>query len=137
MSGPPSLPRPPTALPLLGLAPWAGDLWRVQNGAEIAPRTYPEPRYRFDAPGGEYPVLYACASPLRTLAEVYGDRGRQLGEHEGGRHLVRIAPLAPLPPVDLADVRTLTLLGLGRAHLGGGRLRDLSGVGTGPVAVVP
>lgn len=110
--GPPPLPRPPASLPPLAAAPWAGDLWRIQNGIEIAPRVYPEPRYRFDAPGGEYPVLYACASPLGTFAEMYGDRGRRLGEREGARYLVRLAPTAPLPLVDLADVRVLAALGL-------------------------
>lgn len=112
MSGPPPLPHPPASLPPLTPASWMGDLWRIQNGTEITPRIYSEPRYRFDAPGGEYPVLYACASSLGTFAEVYGDRGRRLGENEGGRYLVRIAPLAPLPLVDFADVRTLAALGL-------------------------
>ena len=112
MSGPPALPRPPASLPPLAAMPWVGDLWRIQNGTGITPRIYPEPRYRFDAPGGEYPVFYACASPLGTFAEVYGDRGRRLGEYEGGRYLVRIAPTSPLPLVDLSDVHTLAALNL-------------------------
>ena len=73
---------------------------------------YPAPRYRFDAPHGEYPVLYACTSPLGTFAEVYGDRARRIGEHEGERYLVRVVPRAPLPLVDLTDVRLLASLGL-------------------------
>ena len=87
-------------------------LWRIQNGTEIVARAYPAPQYRFDAPHGEYPVLYACASQLGTFAEVYGDRARRLGEHEGGRYLVRLVPRAPLPLIDLSDVRLLASLGL-------------------------
>ncbi len=87
-------------------------MWRIQNGMEIMSRIYPEPRYRFDAPHGEYPVLYACASQLGTFAEVYGDRARRLGEHEGGRYLVRLVPRAPLPLIDLSDMRLLASLGL-------------------------
>jgi len=88
------------------------DLWRIQNGTVIVGRTYSVPRYRFDAPHGEYPVLYACASKVGTFAEVYGDRARRLGEHEGERSLVRLMPRAPLPLVDLTDVRLLASLGL-------------------------
>ena len=88
------------------------DLWRIQNGTVIVGRTYSVPRYRFDASHGEYPVLYACASQFGTFAEVYGDRARRLGEHEGGRYLVRLMPRAPLPLVDLTDVRLLASLGL-------------------------
>jgi hypothetical protein len=87
-------------------------LWRIQNGTEIVARTYPAPRYRFDAPHGEYPVLYACASQLGTFAEVYGDRARRLGELEGGRYLVRLVSHIPLLLVDLSDVRLLASLGL-------------------------
>lgn len=87
-------------------------MWRIQNGTEIVARAYPAPRYRFDAPHGEYPVLYACASQLGTFAEVYGDRARRLGEFEGGRYLVRLVPHIPLPLVDLTDVRLLAALGL-------------------------
>jgi len=92
--------------------PWTVALWRIQNGTEIVARAYPAPRYRFDAPHGEYPVLYACASQLGTFAEVYGDRARRLGEAEGGRYLVRLLPREPLLLVDLLDVRLLASLGL-------------------------
>ena len=87
-------------------------MWRIQNGTEIVARTYPAPRYRFDAPHGAYPVLYACASQLGTFAEVYGDRARRLGELEGERYLVRLVPQEPLLLVDLLDVRLLASLGL-------------------------
>ncbi len=87
-------------------------MWRIQNGTAITARSYPAPRYRFDAPHREYPVLYTCASQLGTFAEVYGDRARRLGEAEGGRYLVRLVPRAPLPLIDLLDVRLLASLGL-------------------------
>ncbi len=88
------------------------ELWRIQNGMEIVARTYPAPRYRFDAPHGEYPVLYACASQVGAFAEVYGDRARRLGDLEGERYLVRLVPRGPLSLVDLTDVRLLASLGL-------------------------
>ncbi len=109
MTGPPPLPLSSAVLPPIAPVPWTAALWRIQNGTEIVARTYPAPRYRFDAPHGEYS---ACASQLGTFAEVYGDRAWRLGEHEGSRYLVRLVPRAPLPLVDLADVRLLALLGL-------------------------
>lgn len=112
MPGPPPLPLPPAVLPPIPRIPWTEELWRIQNGTEIFARTYPAPRYRFDAPHGEYPVLYACASQLGTFAEVYGDRARRLGEPEGGRYLVRLVPHIPHSLVDLTDVRLLASLGL-------------------------
>lgn len=112
VSGPPRLPLPPATLPPITPILWTTDLWRIQNGTAIVGRTYPEPRYRFDAPHGEYPVLYACASQVGTFAEVYGDRARRLGEYEGERYLVRLVPRAPLPLIDLTDVRLLASLGL-------------------------
>ena len=112
MSGPPRLTQPAATLPPITPLLWTADLWRIQDGPEIVARTYPQPRYRFDAPDGEYAVLYACASQLGTLAEVYGDRARRLGESEGGRYLVRLVPRAPIPLVDLLDVRLLASLGL-------------------------
>ncbi len=57
-------------------------------------------------------MLYACASQLGTFAEVYADRARRLGECEGERYLVRLVPRAPLPLVDLSDMRLLAALGL-------------------------
>ena len=112
MSGPPRLPQPPAALPPITPLLWTADLWRIQNGSAIVARTYPQPRYRFDAPGGEYPVLYGCASPLGTLAETYADRARRLGSSEGSRYLVRLVLRAPIPLVDLLDVRLVASLGL-------------------------
>jgi len=72
-------------------------LWRIQNRPDLSYRAYPEPRYRFDAPHGEFATLYACASQLGTFAEVYGERARRLGEREGGRYLLHLGPRAPAP----------------------------------------
>ena len=112
MSGPPPLLGPPDSLPEIAPLSWTGDLWRIQNSPDIQVRTYPEPRYRFDAPAGQYATIYTCASPLGTFAEVYGERARRLGEHEGRRYLLHLAPARPLPLIDLADVRLLAALGL-------------------------
>lgn len=57
-------------------------------------------------------MLYGCASPLGALAETYGDRARRLGVNEGDRYLVRLVSQAPIPLVDLMDVRLLASLGL-------------------------
>jgi hypothetical protein len=112
VSGPPHLPPPPAVVPAIAPILWTTDVWRIQNGTEIAVRTYPAPRYRFDAPSGEYPVLYACASRIGTFAEVYGDRARRIGENEGDRYLIRIMPTIPLALIDLCDVQLLASFGL-------------------------
>lgn len=112
MSGPPPLPQPPRRLPRIEPFLWAGELWRIQNAPALQPRAYRQPRFRFDASHGEYPVVYACASPTGTFAEVYGERARRLGENDGGRYLLHLVPRAPLPLLDLQDVRLLASLGL-------------------------
>jgi hypothetical protein len=112
VTGPPPLPRPAGPLPPFRPLGWTADLWRIQNDPTIAPRAYPTPRYRFDAPAGEYPLFYACADELGAFAEVYGERARRLGGIEGARRLLRLRPTAPLPLVDLHDIRLLHALGL-------------------------
>lgn len=112
MAGPSPLPRPAGPLPPFRPSAWTADLWRIQNDPAVTTRAYPTPRYRFDAPAGEYPLLYACADELGAFAEVYGERARRLGVTEGRRRLLRVRPTAPLPLVDLHDVRLLHALGL-------------------------
>ncbi len=112
MSGPPPLPQPPRTLPRVRPLAWTADLWRIQNAPELHYRAYPQPRYRFDAPHAEYAAIYACASQVGTFAEVYGERARRLGENDGGRYLLHLAPRTPLPLIDLQDVRLLASLGL-------------------------
>lgn len=53
------------------------DAWRLQpSGHPLDVKSYPTGKYRFDAPGGEYPgPLYANTLRLGCFAEVYGDAG--------------------------------------------------------------
>lgn len=110
--GPPALPLPPTQLPGIIFLEWQQNLWRIQNSPELTITTYPGALYRFDAPQGQYPIVYTCASQIGTFAEVYRERARRLGEHEGGRYLVQFICRAPLWLLDLHDVRLLSQLGL-------------------------
>lgn len=111
-ASPSRLPSPPNLLPAIEPIVWNSDLWRIANDSILSVRFYPKPRYRFDAPAGEYPALYTCASAIGTFAEVYGDRGRRLGPSDGQRSLLHIVPETPLRLIDLHDVRTLALLNL-------------------------
>jgi hypothetical protein len=91
---------------------WEAPLFRIQDSAVLSHRAYPGPRYRFDAPAGEYAVIYANDSEVGVFAEVYVDRGRRLGMEDARRHLVRIMPERPLRLVDLCADRTLASLDL-------------------------
>jgi hypothetical protein len=53
------------------------DAWRLQRGGHpLDAKSYPKGKYRFDAPGGEYPApLYANTLRLGCFAEVFGDAG--------------------------------------------------------------
>jgi len=94
------------------MAAWQAPLWRIQSTPKLAPRRYPAPRFRFDAPEGEFAAIYACADPLATFAETYRDRGRRLGPEDGDRHLLRLVPTRPLPVIDLRDERLRVALGV-------------------------
>jgi len=83
------------------LSAWDGFLYRIQDAAALVYRTYPSARYRFDAPTGQYPILYTNDSEVGVFAEVYTDRGRRLGPEDADRHLVKLVPTSPLPLVDL------------------------------------
>ena len=92
---------------------WDGSLWRIQNSPNLGFRSYPEPRYRFDAPGGEYATIYANSSDIGTFAEMYRiERAGRLGLSEGERHIVEITAKEPLPLIDLTDVKLLSALKL-------------------------
>lgn len=91
---------------------WANPVYRIQNGERISFRRYPEPRYRFDAPGVEYAVLYANDTQVATFNESYAEKRRRIPAADAERLLVRITPNKPLPLVDLTDDRTLSALGL-------------------------
>ena len=53
------------------------DAWRLQRGGHpLDIESYSAGKYRFDAPGGEYPApLYANTYRLGCFAEVFGDAG--------------------------------------------------------------
>lgn len=92
---------------------WERALWRIQRQETLTYKRYPKPRYRFDAPGGEYPVLYTNDSWLGVFGEVYADRrGRRLFEQDGEYHLIRLLPFSGLLLLDLRSNKTLSALGL-------------------------
>lgn len=99
-------------MPVVEFREWADPVYRIQNDDLISSRTYPRPRYRFDAPDGEYAVLYANDTKVATFNESYAEKRRRIPEADAKRHLVRITPKRPLPLVDLRDDRTLTALDL-------------------------
>ena len=89
-------------------------LWRIQDSSpQFSVRRYPEPKYRFDAPSGEYATVYTNSSDIGTFAEVYRmERRGRLGPAEGERYLVEITTTESLPLIDLTDVRLLSALRL-------------------------
>jgi hypothetical protein len=99
-------------LPALEFHGWTDPVYRIQDDDLISSRRYPKPRYRFDAPGGEYAVLYANDTEVATFNESYAEKRRRIPKADAKRHLVRIAPKRPLPLVDLRDDRTLSALDL-------------------------
>lgn len=105
---PPRLQPPPRGpLPSVELHESREPLFRIQDTAQLIYRTYPEPRYRFDAPGGRYPILYTNDSKVGVFAEVYVDRARRLGTEDAGRRLVEITPRSALALIDLTSDETL------------------------------
>lgn len=99
-------------LPDVGFRGWTRPVYRIQDEARVLSRTHPKPRYRFDAPGEEYAVLYANDTKVATFNEAYAEKRRRIPRADAGRHLVSITPKRPLPLVDLTDDRTLSTLGL-------------------------
>ncbi len=92
---------------------WRRSLWRIQDSPDLSFKRYPEPKYRFDAPSGEYTTVYTNSSDIGTFAEMYRiERAGRLGPAEGERYLVEITAREPLPLIDLTDVRLLSTLGL-------------------------
>jgi hypothetical protein len=117
MNGPARLETPSIRpIPALGSYEplrWHRSLWRIQDSPDLSSRGYPEPRYRFDAPSGEYATIYANSSDISTFAESYRiERAGRLGPAEGERYLVEITAREPLPLIDLTDVKLLSTLGL-------------------------
>lgn len=100
------------ALPAVGFHDWTEPVYRIQDDDLISSRRYSRPRYRFDAPDGEYAVLYANDTMVATFNESYAEKRRRIPAADAKRHLVRITPKKPLPLVDLRDDRTLSALDL-------------------------
>lgn len=119
-SGPPRLASPPPVNRSVaefvrgaGFVQWDCALWRIQRQESLTHGRYPTPRYRFDAPGGEYDVLYTNDSWLGVFGEVYADRrGRRLFEEDGDYYLIRLLPFSSLLLLDLRSNKTLSALGL-------------------------
>ena len=99
-------------LPAVEFREWTDPVFRIQNDDRISSRRYPKPRYRFDAPGGEYAVHYANDTKVATFNESYAEKRRRIPAADAERHLVRITPKNPLPLVDLRDDRTLSAMDL-------------------------
>lgn len=99
-------------LPQVVFRPWTELVYRIQAEAQISSRRHQKPRYRFDAPGREYAVIYANDTKVATFNEAYAEKRRRIPRADAERHLIRITPKRPLPLVDLTDDRTLSALGL-------------------------
>ena len=107
------LPEPPPGAPAsIALVREAVSAWRLHWEADpLFPPVRPTGRYRFDAPAGEFPVLYANRDRLACFAEVYGDTGT-IEAAQGSRHLSLISALRPLRVVALDDAVTRRRCGL-------------------------
>ncbi len=105
-------PEPDEGLLEVELRGWTDPVYRIQDDERISVQRYPKPRYRFDAPDGEYAVLYANDTEVATFNESYAEKRKRVPVADAERHLVRITPRSPLPLVDLTDDRTLSVLDL-------------------------
>lgn len=68
--------EPGGQLPAVEFREWTDPVYRIQDDDRISSRRYPKPRYRFDAPGGEYAVLYANDTKVATFNESYAEKRR-------------------------------------------------------------
>ena len=112
---PKPLPRPEELggpLPALEFLYWTAPLYRIQEDKNLGYGRYPKPRYRFDAPAGEYAILYANDDKVAAFNECYAEKRRRLEKEHEDWHLVMISPERELPVVNLKDDRTLSTLGL-------------------------
>jgi len=107
------LPEPPTEAPAaIALVTEAVSAWRLHWEVDpLRPPLRTTGVYRFDAPAGEFPVLYANRDRLACFAEVYGDTGT-IEASQGPRHLSLVSALRPLRLVALDDALTRRRCGL-------------------------
>lgn len=107
------LPDPPRELPAqIELVGESVRLWRLHwEEDDLSPRRHPAGRYRFDAPGGEFPVTYGNRDRLGAFAEVYGDT-RRIDAGQADRRLSVIVSERPLSLIPLDDAPTQKRLGI-------------------------
>ena len=81
------------------------DAWRLQRGGHpLDIKSYSAGKYRFDAPGGEYPApLYANTYRLGCFAEVFGDAGVIEALEIRRRSLFRVSSARTLRLLTLDD----------------------------------
>jgi RES domain len=102
----------PSGLPRVRFLEWETSLWRIQDSDCLAYKTYPGPKYRFDAPAGQYAIIYTNSTEHGPFAENYAELDRYIGKENADRYLVKITPRRPLPLVDLRSTDTLSTLRL-------------------------
>lgn len=110
--GPLPLAQPSGRIPHVARYALTGNLWRISNDSHFRFASYPSPRYRFDAPNGQYQSVYTCAQDIGTFAEVYVERGRRLGIEDGQRYLLELRSRIALALIDLHDIGTVSTLNL-------------------------
>lgn len=91
------------------------ELWRLHW--EDDPN-HPDPRnpgrWRFDAPGGTFPVTYASLEKHHAFVEVYGDTDdrREIQPNQATRKISTGSLTRNLRVIDLGDAETLARLGV-------------------------
>ena len=79
------------------------DCYRLEwHPDPLTPRTYPRGRFRFDAPSGEFPVIYTADNESACFAEVFGDK-RLIEVVDGDRRLFRLSATRSLRLLQLDD----------------------------------
>jgi hypothetical protein len=88
------------------------EAWRIQRpGNPLRPRRRARGRFRFDAPGGEYPVTYVNLDRHACYAEVFGDAG-EIPPAAADRRLFRLRAKRPLRVVALDRATVQKAFGL-------------------------
>ena len=102
----------PSGLPRVPFYEWKTSLWRIQDSDCLAYKTYPGPKHRFDAPAGQYAIIYSNSTEHGPFAENYAELDRYIGKENAERYLVKITPREPLLLVDLRSTATRSTLRL-------------------------
>jgi len=104
--------KPFAPMPQIATMQWEGDLWRIGKDSTPVTKVYSAPHYRYDAPAQQYPALYTCDTETGTFAEVYGEKGYDIGPSQAQRHLLHLRTKSPLTLIDFRDPATLRALHL-------------------------